>query len=147
MPDATHLVVLEAKLYSGLSKGVMHAKYFDQAARNVACIAEVLRRVDCKPNSFSQLGFYVLAPKDQITARTFTSHLDKQSINDKVKKRIKPYDRELNEWFIDWFNPTLEVIDIRSINWESILDVINKRESKTGDSLQKYYLQCLTFNS
>ena len=62
IPDASHFVVLEAKIYSGLSKGVTNAKYYDQAARNVACIAEVLRLADCKPASFSQLGFYVLAP-------------------------------------------------------------------------------------
>ena len=146
-PNATHFVVIEAKLYSGLSKGVKHARYYDQAARNVACIAEVLRRADCKPNSFSQLGFYVLAPKDQITAKTFTSHLDKQSIKDKVKKRIKPYDRELDDWFNDWFIPTLEVIDIQSISWESVLDVIRENDSKIGDSLKEYYSHCLTFNS
>ena len=147
IPDATHFVVIEAKLYSGLSKGVKHARYYDQAARNVACIAEVLKRSGCKPNSFSQLAFYVLAPKDQITARTFTSHLDKQSINDKVKKRIKPYDRELDEWFKDWFTPTLEVIDIQSKSWESVLDVIRENDSKIGDSLKEYYSQCLNFNS
>ena len=147
MPDATHFVVLEAKLYSGLSKGVKHAKYYDQAARSVACIAEVLSRADRKPISFSQLGFYVLAPSDQIESKTFTSHLDKQSIKDKVKKRINPYDRELDEWFKEWFEPTLGVIDIQSISWESILDIVKEKDSKTSDSLQKYYLQCLTFNS
>jgi len=147
MPDANHLVVLEAKLYSGLSKGVMHAKYFDQAARNVACISEVLRRADCKPNGFSQLGFYVIAPKDQITAKTFKRLLDKQSIKDKVKRRIKPYDRELDKWFKDWFIPTVDIIDIQSISWESVLDVIRENDPETGDSLKDYYSHCLTFNS
>ena len=146
-PNATHFVVLEAKLYSGLSKGVKHAKYFDQAARNVACIAEVLSLADCKPQSFSQLGFYVLAPKDQIESRTFSRNLDKQSIKDKVKRRIAPYDGEKDDWFKDWFTPTLEVIDICSISWEAVLVIICERESKTGDSLKEYYLQCLNFNS
>ena len=36
---ATHFLVLEAKLFSGISSGVKHAAYFDQAARSVACIA------------------------------------------------------------------------------------------------------------
>ncbi len=116
-PNATHFVVLEAKLFSGLSKGVKHAKYYDQAARSVACIAEVLQRADRKPKSITQLGFYVLAPSDQIESKTFTSHLDKQSINDKVKRRKKPYDREFDEWFKEWFIPTLEKIEIRSISW------------------------------
>ena len=146
-PDATDFVVLEAKLYAGLSKGVMHAKYYDQAARSVACIAEVLSRANRKPQSFSQLGFYVLAPNDQIKARTFNRLLDKQSIKDKVNRRISPYEGERGDWFKDWFTPTLEVIDIRSISWESVLDVIRENDSKIGDSLKEYYSHCLTFNS
>ena len=35
---------LKAKLFSSLSPGVQNATYFDQAARSVACIAEVLSR-------------------------------------------------------------------------------------------------------
>jgi len=42
-PDAKQLSVIEGKMLSGLSRGVKNAKYFDQAARNVACVAEVLR--------------------------------------------------------------------------------------------------------
>ena len=146
-PNVTHFVILEAKLYSELSKGVKNAKYYDQAARSVACIAEVLRRADHKPESFSQLGFYVLAPKDQIKSRTFSSHLDKQSIKDKVNRRKNPYKGERDDWYKDWFTPTLEVIDIRSISWESILELISRDDSKIGDSLKEYYSRCLTFNS
>jgi hypothetical protein len=97
-PNAKHFVVLEAKLYSGLSKGVKHAKYYEQAARNVVCMAEILSRADRKSNTFSQLGFYVLAPKDQIRSRTFSSHLDKQSIMDKVERRVSSYKGEQDEW-------------------------------------------------
>ena len=147
IPEATHFVVLEAKLYSGLSKGVKHANYYDQAARNVACMAEVLRIADCKPKSFSQIGFYVLAPKDQIKARTFNRLLDKQSINDKVNRRISSYGGERDKWSKDWFTPTKEVVDIRIISWEAILDVISENDSKTGCSLKEYYSHCLTFNS
>ena len=39
--NATQLVLLEAKILSHLSSGVKNVKYFDQAARNVACIAEI----------------------------------------------------------------------------------------------------------
>jgi len=141
--DTTHFVVLEAKLYSGLSKGVKNAKYYDQAARSVACIAEVLKRADLSPRSFSQLGFYVLAPHDQIKARTFNRLLDKQSVKDKVNRRIFSYQGDLN----DWFKPTLEVIDIRSISWEYVLDFVSENDSKIGESLIDYYSHCLTVNS
>ena len=145
-PDATHFVVLEAKLYSGLSKGVTHAKYYDQAARNVACIAEVLKRAGCRPNSFTKLGFYVLAPNEQIKARTFNRLLDKQSIKNKVTRRIPSYVGEKADWFKDWFKPALEVIDVRSISWESVLHVISERDSNISESLNDYYSLCLRFN-
>jgi hypothetical protein len=141
-PDASHFVVLEAKMYSELSKGVKNAKYYDQAARSVACIAEVLSRADREPKSFTHLGFYVLAPKDQIKSRTFSRHLDKGSIKDKVKRRISAYDGERNDWFI----PTLDVIDIRTISWERVLDNISERDPQIGDLLNEYYSKCLTFN-
>ena len=146
-PEATHFVVLEAKLYSGLSKGVKNARYYDQAARSIACIAEVLREANRKVDFFSCLGFYVLAPKDQIKSRTFSSHLDKQSIKEKVNRRKNPYKGERDDWYKDWFTPTLEVIDIRSISWETILEMISRDDSKIGDSLKEYYSRCLTFNS
>ena len=44
LPGATQFIVLEAKIFSSLSPGVTHASYYDQAARTVACMAEVLRR-------------------------------------------------------------------------------------------------------
>ncbi len=87
------------------------------------------------------------SPKDQIISRAFSRQLDKKSIKDKVKRRIKPYDRELYDWFKDWFTPTLEVIDIQSISWESVLGVIWENDSKTGDSIKEYYSHCLNFNS
>jgi hypothetical protein len=144
--DATHFVVLEAKLYSGLSKGVKHAKYYDQAARNVACMTEILSRADRKSNTFSQLGFYVLAPKDQIKSRTFSSHLDKQSIKEKVERRVSSFMGERDDWFNDWFKPTLEIIDISSISWEATLDTITEEDSEIGGSLFEYYSLCLRSN-
>jgi hypothetical protein len=146
-PNATHFVVLEAKLYSGLSKGVTNAKYFDQAARNVACIAEVLKCAGCSPNSFDHLGFYVLAPKVQIKSRTFIRHLDKQSIKDKVNRRVISYEGERDDWFKEWFLPTSLVIDIRSISWEEVLDVVKENDTKIGKSITNYYSLCLRFNS
>lgn len=147
VPNATHFVVLEAKLYSGLSKGVKHAKYYDQAARSVACMADIIRQANHKPETFTKLGFYVLAPKVQISSRTFNRHLDKKSIRDKVTRRISSYDGERYDWLKVCFLPTLERIDVRTISWESILDTISENDSKIGESLNEYYSQCLTFNS
>ena len=55
-------------MFSALSSGVKNAPFFNQAARNVACMAEVLRRAGRSPDQFTSLGFYVLAPRVAIDA-------------------------------------------------------------------------------
>ena len=83
-PEATHFVVIEAKMFSKLSSGVKHASYFDQAARNIACMAEVLRIAKRLASEMSTLGFYVLAPEAQIEQNIFEENLKQKSIKEKV---------------------------------------------------------------
>jgi hypothetical protein len=66
---------------------------------------------------------------------------------DKVERRASSYKGERDEWFKDWFIPTLEVIDIRSISWEATLDTITEEDSEIGGSLFEYYSLCLRFKS
>ena len=56
LPDARQLVVIEGKLFNRLSAGVKNAPYYDQAARSVACIAEVLRRAGREPEAMDDLA-------------------------------------------------------------------------------------------
>lgn len=89
--DASHFVVCEARLYSKLSIDVKNAPIYDQAARNVACIAEVARRQGTNASHFCQLGFYVLAPKSQVVAGVFTRELEKSNIFEMVTERTRQY--------------------------------------------------------
>lgn len=97
--DATHFVVLEAKMFSKLSSGVTHAKYFDQAARNVSCIAETLRRAQVSPSKVSRLAFHVLAPQSQINRSVFDKNMSKKSIRSKVERRVEEYEGAKDSWF------------------------------------------------
>lgn len=69
LEDATQFVVLEAKLIKGLSARTSRVRYFDQAARNVACIAETLRLSNRRPQDMAQLAFFILAPPRTDRAR------------------------------------------------------------------------------
>ena len=55
-PTSTHFVVLEAKLGSGLAKGTRNVPWYDQATRNVACMAEALSDPRCaaRPGAVSR---------------------------------------------------------------------------------------------
>ena len=70
-PEARQLVLLEAKLFNRLSPGIKNAPGFDQAARSVACLAEVLRRADRDPSKLDDLAFLILAPRARIDDGVF----------------------------------------------------------------------------
>jgi hypothetical protein len=42
--DATQFIITEEKIFSALSPGVKNARFVDQAARNLTCMAEVSPR-------------------------------------------------------------------------------------------------------
>jgi hypothetical protein len=144
--NASNFFVLEAKLFSLLSKGVKNALFFDQAARNVACIAEVLHRAGVIPREMVSIGFFVLAPKVQIDQGLFSEQLSKESIRSKVKQRVEAYDGERDEWFESAFRPLMGVIQIGEISWESIIEDVQMVDSSFGADLGEFYEDCLRFN-
>lgn len=143
--DATHFVVLEAKMFSKLSAGVKNAPYFNQAARNVACIAEVLKRAGRQAQEFRTLGFYVLAPASQITQGLFKEQLKKTSLHAVVKQRVDQYRGTRDQWFSNWFQPVLDRLDIIALSWEDGIRFLSARVSNV-DELNAFYKRCLEFN-
>ncbi len=146
LPDATELKVVEAKMFSKLSKGTTHAPRYNQAARNVACIAEILRLADRKPSKFQSLGFYVLAPKEQIDAGVFARFLTKQSLERVVRERVEDYADPKVDWFEDWFLPTMERIVAKCISWEDVTEFVAKHDPTFGQDLFEFYSHCLRYN-
>ncbi|QIQ86028.1 hypothetical protein [Erythrobacter sp.] len=66
-------VVVEAKMSSNLSAGVKNATDYDQAARNVACMAHVLAASGRRVEEIEELGFYVIAPEFALRAALDTN--------------------------------------------------------------------------
>lgn len=147
---ATQLLVTEAKLFSLLSPRVTNAAYFDQAARNVACIAEVLHRSGRTPEQVSSLGFLLLAPSEQIALNLFKTQMSPQSIEQKVSRRVAEYDspdkEEKEIWLQEWFLPTLRQAKIECVSWERIIDDIKAADSQFATELADFYAHCLKFN-
>jgi len=145
--DSKQFVVIEAKMFSPLSKGTSNAPYYDQAARIMACIAWIISQSHRSVDDFESLGFYVFAPEEQITKGVFKAQFDVSSIRKKVKLRIDDYsghdkkkNSDLQTWYRDFFTPALGHIDLRPIPWKSMID-------KTHDpAIQSFYDQCRRFN-
>lgn len=145
--DATQMTVTEAKLFAELSRGVSHANYFDQAARSVACLAEVLHLAGRRPDRFTSLGFLVLAPAERIDAGVFEKEMTEQSIRDKVSRRVSEYVDSAKDWWLrEWFSPTLTKARVECLSWENIIDHVNSLDSKFGADLHEFYNLCLRFN-
>jgi hypothetical protein len=144
--DAKHLVVIDAKIFAGLSPGVSNAKYFDQAARTVACIAEILRCANRPPSDLSRLCFYVVAPQVQIARNVFEKAMSRSSISRKVKKRVSEYGGKKDKWYNDWFQPTLQQIEVGTLSWEELIRTIGEQDASSAASIQWFYLQCIGFS-
>ncbi len=151
-PDAGQFVIVQAKIFNRLSKGIKNNKNYDQAARTTACIAQTLSLKQKQINDMSRLGFYVVAPEKQLKFEpTFQTFLQKDSIRIKVHNRIKAYSdpadaASKNKWFKTWFLPTLEFIDIHCLTWEEIMAHISSNDSDNGDALLEFYKKCLALN-
>lgn len=145
--NASRILVTEAKMFSKFSAGVKNASYFNQAARNVACIAEVICRANIPPASLEKIAFFVLAPESRITDGVFAEHMDPKKMHSIVSRRISEYqDSEKDKWLEDWFVPTMEKIQVREISWEELIGVISRLDPDSGGQIQSFYEKCLEFN-
>lgn len=145
LADATQFIVIEAKLFSKLSSRTKNIRGYDQAARNVACMAEVLKKTGIDPINKISLGFYLLAPKSQISANSFPE-MTYDSINEKVKRRVDSYEGERDDWYKEWFLPMMNHIDISMISWEECIEVIDSIDKKFSSSYKEFYAICLAQN-
>lgn len=142
LPHPKQFMVTEAKLGSALSAGTKNAPEYDQAARNVACMAHMLEDSDLTP--IERLGFYVIAPDRQIKAGVFGNLVTKESIHRKVAARVGQYGDKWDAWFSSTFEPVIERIDLSILSWESILGALPNDEESAG--IREFYSLCQRFN-
>lgn len=150
--NATQFVVVEAKMSSKLTPGVSHAKYYNQAARNVACIAELIQRQDLDANAFEKLAFFVIAPDAQLKKhKSFKARTNRDDIYKIVEKRVSEYKdsntfSEKKEWLTNSFQPMLKSIDIDTLSWEGLIKDISRFDRDYSEKLNKFYQKCLQYN-
>lgn len=157
--DARQFVVVEAKMFSNLSTGTKNAVLYDQAARNVACMAEAISQRGKAPNDFERLAFFVLAPAKEKRGHHSTNLEDlirPDSIKGAVSNRIDAYEKTfrseavaLREWeqcalvpFVDTLTATGS---LAVLSWEEIIDAIRERDRPIAEELSGFYRRCLTY--
>ena len=146
-PEANRFVVIEAKMFSKLSSGTRNAGYYNQAARSVACMAEVIRRANISLAEMQTLGFYVVAPEARIIKGVFNHYMNKCHMKETVKRRVDDYDENRSDWFNNSFLPVLANIDVRCIGWEELVEFMKYEEPDISSSLTEFYSNCIKYNS
>lgn len=143
LAEARQLTVIESKMGSTLSAGTRNAPYYDQAARNVACMAHMIHRAGLPLDQFDQLAFYVIAPASRIEMRLFDLLVTKDSIEDKVRRRVAAYEGSQNA-FLEILLLLLARIRLEVLSWENILDDLPM--GKEENRLREFYQKWLEFN-
>lgn len=158
-PAGRQFVVVEAKMFSGLSSGTRNAPVYNQVARNVACMATAIAAAGKTPDDFDRLGFFVIAPRIELR-RGAKQHLEDHVLADAVKTAIRgrvamyeaamrPEAIELVGWEAKYAAPLIDrlVADeaLAVLSWEDCIKSIAAHCGTTGDELTRFYETCLTY--
>jgi hypothetical protein len=146
LSTAQQLIVVEAKMASGLSAGTKYAPEFNQAARSVTCMAHLLFKAGIDPSRLTKLGFVLVAPKTRIDEGAFTLALDKLAMCQVVTRRAQAFDAAASEWCKRHLEPVVERCSIAPVSWETILSEIAAADSDAGERLTDFYQSCLRYN-
>ena len=150
--NSKQFVVIEAKMFSLLTRGIKNAHFYDQATRTVACISWTIEQSNRSVKDFESLAFYIITPHEQIRKGLFSEQMSKSSIREKMEWRIETYSiddetyTKLRMWQNDFFNPLLTRIDLCCISWESAIEAIKAANSTHGPVIRDFYNRCLKFN-
>ncbi len=151
-PNVKQFIVVEAKINSKLASGTAHVPFYNQATRNIACMAKTLKRSKIKPDKIDDLAFFVIVPKMQIKKiSTFKDFTDKNMVIKVVKDRVEQYKNDdyyvqLQEWLNLWFLPMMNKIKINCLEWEDIIHFIKSNDKIYGYELEEFYDNCLKYN-
>jgi len=149
--DCRQFVAIEAKMFSGFSKGVKNASSFNQVARYIACMAYVVSKSEANLNVINDLAFYAFLPDCQIAKTGIKKLMCKEHILKTVKDRITGYNKdkphqEIDEWFTIHFEPFLKKLKLKILSWEEILDYIHGFDEESYSSFNEFYKLCLYYN-
>jgi hypothetical protein len=140
---ATQLLVIEAKLGSPLSSGTRHAPTFNQAARNVACMLNMLESAGYQAGSLRDLGFLVFAPRQRLD--DFKKALEPDAIEAAIRERdLDAQGHE--EWCAGLVAPEVRRMRLQPVAWEDLIDEIASFDPDYGRDLRMFYVRCCRYN-
>jgi hypothetical protein len=95
--------------------------------------------------SLQGLVFVLLKSSQIFDRKLFENEMQRESMYRKVRRRVDQYVGTHDAWFNQWFQPTLERIDIQCISWEDTIAFIRNVDQKGGEAIDEFYAKCLQF--
>lgn len=160
--ECSQFVVVEAKMFSPLSSGTKNAQSWNQAARTVACMAEMIRLSKVPLAAFTEknaLGFYLVAPEKQLKKQrknSFANYLDRADLTRAFDRRMRPYgsDPKTTNAFSEWKSIADGLVDrmiatdtLKALSWEELIKPFEDNDQasviRTGNKLRSFYDLCL----
>jgi hypothetical protein len=158
-PGCRQFVVAEAKMFSNLSAGTKNAPTYNQAARNVACMAAAIAQASRSSVDFDSVGFFVIAPRTDRRRPGFSNlerSVDPDAIRVAVDERIGAYHAagrdevsELRDWerthFLPLVNQLAENGRLGVLSWEDCIEQIERADPAARAELAQFYEKCLSY--
>ncbi len=160
-PVGGQFVVIEAKMFSNLSAGTKNAPAYNQAARNVACMAAAIAHTSKGIADFGSLRFFVIAPavsRRRPGISNLEACVEPDSVRLAVHQRIGAYEAmvrqeapELRVWEAAFLLPLVDRLATTGrmgvLSWEDCIEAIGAVDRETGEDLRQFYQRCLSYSS
>jgi hypothetical protein len=137
--DAQVFGVIEAKMKNNLSQRTSNFNNYNQASRNVVCIANNILNTNC--NGY----FFVVAPESMIIKHGISNQIEKSNILKQVKNRFDVYDDEFrNKKNYKEIVSIIRDMKIMALSYEDWIKLFKglPEEKKLND----FYKKCLKWN-
>jgi hypothetical protein len=146
--NCRQFVVVEAKMFSKFSEGTKNASKYNQAARIIACMCNVV--VDSKQYP-ENISFFTIIPKKQ-KDKEFEKYLNIEHVKLTVLDRVNQYNKhedyeDKQSWYNNHFLPFCDKIKIKLFFWEDIIDYICLKDQLYGNELKTFYESCIKYNT
>jgi hypothetical protein len=138
--DAKLFGIIEAKMGSNLSQGTTHVPGYNQASRNLACIAKnTYLKPDC------QIFFYVVAPDIVIEKHKINAQIELNIVIPQIKRRFDLYPiNDKVRKHMDLIISRASTCNIKSISYENWMSIIKDQNAR--NYLQNFYTKAKKWN-
>lgn len=140
LTDTKLFGIIEAKMGSNLSQGTTHAKDYNQASRNLVCIAHnTIDKHDCKT------FFYVVAPASKLKDHEIEGQIELDVVKKQVSHRFEMHKSETDIYSLkEQIIEKIENCVIKAISYEEWINQF--KNSSAHNDLQNFYEKAKKWN-